>query len=80
MLGNLILFAIARKGGQIYHRQTDSVRQCARASVDWFHHYGLLTVFIAALVPLPIMPMKIFVLCAGALGSSILAFAAGVLC
>jgi uncharacterized membrane protein YdjX (TVP38/TMEM64 family) len=35
---------------------------------NWFDHYGLLTVFVAALVPLPVMPLKIFVFCAGALG------------
>jgi membrane protein DedA with SNARE-associated domain len=40
----------------------------------WFDRYGLLTVFISAMVPLPIMPMKIFVLCAGALGSRTGAF------
>jgi membrane protein YqaA with SNARE-associated domain len=65
--GNLILFLLARKGGEAYlHRHTLS-RGGAQFR-RWFQHYGLLTVFIAALVPLPIMPMKIFVLCSGALG------------
>ena len=37
---------------------------------EWFDHYGLLTVFVAALVPLPVMPLKMFVFCSGALGVS----------
>lgn len=73
VLGNLILFSIARKGGQVYLDKRTSSGRAARFR-QWFHHYGLLTVFISALVPLPVMPMKAFVLCAGALGSSILAF------
>jgi membrane protein DedA with SNARE-associated domain len=34
----------------------------------WFHQYGLLTVFIPALLPIP-LPVKVFVLSAGALGT-----------
>ena len=37
---------------------------------QWFDQYGLLTVFVAALVPLPVMPLKLFVFCSGALGVS----------
>src|SRR5260370_5801331 len=73
ILGNLILFFIARKGGEIYvHRHTLS--RGGKKFRQWFQHYGMLTVFIAALVPLPVMPMKIFVVCSGALGSPIRAF------
>jgi uncharacterized membrane protein YdjX (TVP38/TMEM64 family) len=72
-LGNFVLFMIARKGGEAYlHRRTLSKR--AAIFRRWFQHYGLLAVFIAALVPLPVMPMKIFVLCAGGLGVSPQAF------
>lgn len=71
--GNLLLFAIARAGG---HRYLDKRTTSGNASRfrRWFQHYGLLTVFVSALVPLPVMPMKIFVLCAGALGSTVPAF------
>src|SRR5690348_6607272 len=52
-IGNFVLFMIARKGGEAYlHRHTLS-----RGGVlfrKWFQHYGLLAVFIAALVPLPV--------------------------
>ncbi len=65
--GNYVLFRIARKGGEVYlHKHTLS-RGGAHFR-KWFQHYGLLTVFIASLVPLPVMPMKIFVVCSGALG------------
>jgi membrane protein YqaA with SNARE-associated domain len=73
VLGNLVLFLLARKGGEMYLETRTTSGSAARFR-RWFHHYGLLTVFIAALVPLPVMPMKIFVLCAGALESSIIAF------
>jgi membrane protein YqaA with SNARE-associated domain len=68
-MGNLILFLLARKGGEAYvHRHTVSKRG-ARIR-RWFQHYGLLLIFICALVPLPGAPLKLSVLCAGALGSN----------
>jgi len=73
VLGNLVLFLLARRGGELYLRKRSSGPRSQRFR-RWFDKYGLLTVFISALVPLPIMPMKIFVLCAGALGSSPIAF------
>lgn len=68
-IGNMLLFLLARRGGELYLDKRHASKR-ARHFRQWFHHYGLLTVFIAALVPLPVMPMKVFVLCAGALGSS----------
>jgi membrane protein YqaA with SNARE-associated domain len=72
-LGNLFLFWLARKGEEIYLQRHTLSASGARFR-RWFQHYGLLTVFIAALVPLPVMPMKIFVVCAGALGSEYVPF------
>ena len=73
VIGNLLLFSLARRGGEIYlHRRSSHPR--SHRFRRWFDKYGLLTVFTSALVPLPIMPMKIFVLCAGALGSPTLKF------
>lgn len=65
-IGCMILFLIARKGGKVYlERHASSPR--ALKFRAWFGHYGLLTVFIPALVPIP-LPVKVFVLSAGALG------------
>ena len=75
--GSMFLFWVARKGGKLYlERQASSVR-ALRLRV-WFDRYGLLTVFIPALVPIP-MPLKVFVLSAGALGTRPLSFLAVVL-
>lgn len=63
--GSLILFGIARKGGEAFlAKQLASSK--GRRLHGWFEQYGLVTVFIPALSPLP-MPMKIPVFCAGAL-------------
>lgn len=74
VLGSLILFSIARKGGDVYlTRHTISRRgQLLRR---WFARYGLLTIFVPALIPIP-MPLKIFVISAGALGISPILFVA----
>ena len=72
VIGNLILFYIARKGGEAYmERHYVSAR--GQRFRRWFQHYGLLTVFIPALIPIP-LPLKIFVLSAGALGVSARSF------
>ncbi len=66
--GTMILFYIGQKGGHKYldkRTQTGHARRFRR----WFHHYGMLTVFVPALIPAP-LPLKIFVLSAGALGSN----------
>jgi membrane protein DedA with SNARE-associated domain len=73
VIGNFLLFLIARRGGQAFLEKRSSSRR-SRKFRHWFDTYGLLTVFVSALVPLPVMPMKIFVLSAGALGSSPLRF------
>ena len=36
---------------------------------NWFRQYGILTVFIPALIPIP-MPLKLFVISAGILGTA----------
>jgi len=71
--GSLVLFYLARKGGEAYlHRHTLSTR--GRHLRAWFLEYGLLTVFVPAFVPVIPMPVKIFILSAGALGVSPLRF------
>jgi membrane protein YqaA with SNARE-associated domain len=65
LVGSSILFGIARKGGQLLLSRQLATRRGARIH-RWFERYGLITVFIPALSPLP-LPMKIPVFCAGAL-------------
>ncbi|MDP9170918.1 MAG: hypothetical protein M3N54_09905, partial [Acidobacteriota bacterium] len=42
---------------------------------QWFKRYGLITVFVPALLPIP-LPLKLFVISAGVLGTSGAQFAA----
>jgi len=72
LIGSLILFEAARKGGEMYLEGKLHTGR-GRRFRDWFRHYGLVTVFIPALVPIP-MPLKAFEICAGALGVSRTAF------
>jgi len=49
----------------------DSKRQKFRL---WFHRYGLLTVFIPAVTPFVPLPLKVFVISAGALHTPVIRF------
>lgn len=65
VVGSLILFSVARKGGEVLLARYISGGTGARMH-DWFQRYGLATVFVPAVSPLP-LPMKVPVFCAGAL-------------
>lgn len=66
LAGNWILFSLGRKGGEaLLKRQTESGR--GKVLRDWFLRYGLVTVFVPALLPIP-LPMKIPVLCTAVFG------------
>lgn len=78
LAGSLILFFIARKGGEVLLTRHISRGSGIRLH-RWFERYGLVTVFIPALSPIP-LPMKIPVLCAGALRVRVRYFSAVVLC
>lgn len=73
--GSLGLFWIARKGGEKYLERKASGPRAMKFR-GWFRRYGLITVFIPALVPVIPLPMKVFVICAGALGVHPAAFLA----
>jgi membrane protein YqaA with SNARE-associated domain len=73
VIGSMILFEIARKGGQRFlEKRLRGGR--GRRFKEWFLRYGLVTVFIPAVVPIP-LPLKAFVICSGAFGISRTAFA-----
>ena len=66
ILGNLILFRTARYGVRRFAgaETPDGKRQKFRI---WFQRYGLLTVFIPAVTPFVPLPLKVFVVSAGAM-------------
>ncbi|MBV8809029.1 MAG: VTT domain-containing protein, partial [Acidobacteriaceae bacterium] len=65
IVGSLVLYGIARKGGEVLLAKHIGSRRGARLHI-WFQRYGLFTVFIPAVSPIP-LPMKVPVFCAGAL-------------
>lgn len=68
VIGSMVLFYLARKGGELYLERHIATPNEQRFR-EWFGSYGMVTVFIPTLVPIP-LPMKVFVLSAGALGVS----------
>ncbi len=66
LVGSMALYYIARKGGQTYLDRITDTSKTGKFR-GWFQRYGLISVFIPALVPIP-MPLKVFVISAGALG------------
>jgi membrane protein YqaA with SNARE-associated domain len=76
LIGSMILYLIARKGGEVLLAGHTSSKR-GRKLRHWFEQYGLITVFLPAISPLP-LPMKIPVFCAGALRVRIVSFMAAV--
>jgi len=77
LAGCMFLYYLARKGGERYlDRHTATGR--GRKLRGWFMRYGMITVFIPALLPIP-LPLKVFILSAGALGVKPWTFAGVVL-
>jgi membrane protein DedA with SNARE-associated domain len=74
LIGSQFLFWMAHKGGRKYLDAKASGPRAMRFR-RWFNRYGLVTVYIPAVIPFP-LPLKVFVLSAGALGSNPLAFLA----
>jgi len=66
ILGNLLLFRTARYGVRRFagEETSDGRRRKFRL---WFQRYGLLTVFIPAVTPFVPLPLKVFVVSAGAM-------------
>jgi len=66
LLGTMFFFEITRKGGERFLARYTSSGRGARFR-SWFMRYGLVTVFIPALLPIPFLPFKIFAACSGAM-------------
>jgi membrane protein YqaA with SNARE-associated domain len=63
--GNFALFYLSRKGGERLLK-TEAPEGYRKRFRIWFNRYGLVTVFIPALIPIP-MPLKFFVVSSGML-------------
>jgi membrane protein DedA with SNARE-associated domain len=66
LIGTAVFFEVMRKGGEKLLAKYTSSERGAKFRA-WFQKYGLATVFIPALVPLPFLPFKVFAACAGAM-------------
>ena len=65
-IGNVLLFQAARHGRRLFSRRNAELSKPGKFT-GWFHRYGLLTVFIPAVTPVVPLPLKVFVISAGAL-------------
>jgi membrane protein YqaA with SNARE-associated domain len=72
LAGNVVLYLAAKRGGRKFLAQSQTPGKAHRFRV-WFQRYGLVTIFIPALLPIP-MPLKLFVASAGALGTKMRSF------
>jgi membrane protein YqaA with SNARE-associated domain len=77
MAGNIILFLTSRRGGRRFMNRAAPEGRSARFR-EWFKRYGMITVFVPALMPIP-MPLKFFVISAGVMGTSLTEFVSVVL-
>src|SRR5258706_9027895 len=67
LLGSLVFYQILRRGGEKFLTKCTSSGRGRRFRI-WFLRYGLITVFIPAFLPIPILPFKVFAACAAAMG------------
>lgn len=71
-IGNIILFSAAHRGGRRFMEKAAPEGRGAKFRA-WFKRYGMVTVFVPALMPIP-MPLKLFVISAGVVGTSLVEF------
>lgn len=76
-VGSMLLFTAARNGSGRFAGNTEPSARALRYR-RWFRRYGMVTVFVPALMPIP-MPLKLFVISAGIFGTSKRQFIAVVL-
>lgn len=76
LIGCYLLYAVARRGGEVFLRKRVKGRYADRA-IALYQRHGLLAVVVPALLPPPV-PFKLFVLLAGAAAVSPVRFGAAV--
>jgi membrane protein YqaA with SNARE-associated domain len=64
--GNIALFMAARHGRRLFSKSDPPPGKSQRFQ-RWFQQYGLLSVFVPAVTPVVPLPLKVFVISAGAL-------------
>ena len=67
-VGSTLLFTAARNSSGRFHKKGELSPRALRYR-RWFRRYGMVTVFVPALMPIP-MPLKLTVISAGVLGAS----------
>ncbi|HUO29307.1 MAG TPA: VTT domain-containing protein [Bryobacteraceae bacterium] len=72
LVGNLTLFLGARAGGRRFVKDVPQPGDKRRFR-QWFERYGMLTVFVPAVLPIP-LPLKVFVISAAVLGTPLRVF------
>jgi len=64
--GNIALFQAVHHGRRLFGKPAPAPGSSTRFEA-WFHRYGLFTVFVPAVTPIAPLPLKVFVISAGAL-------------
>lgn len=72
-IGNCVLFWMAHEGGRRFMEKAAPAGRAAKFQT-WFRRYGMVTVFVPALVPFIPLPLKLFVISAGVVGTSLTEF------
>ena len=75
LIGNVILFQAAKHGRRLVSKKDAEPGKFQ----GWFRRYGLLTVFVPAVVPIVPLPLKVFVISAGAFRTAFGRFVAVIL-
>lgn len=77
-VGNITLFMGARHGRRLFSKSDPPPGKGQRFQ-QWFQRYGLLSVFVPAVTPVVPLPLKVFVISAGALHTPFSRFLAVIL-
>jgi uncharacterized membrane protein YdjX (TVP38/TMEM64 family) len=71
-IGNVVLFMAARTGARRFVKDVPQPGDKRRFR-EWFNRYGLLTIFIPCMLPIP-LPLKVFVISAATFGTPLRTF------
>lgn len=75
MVGNVLLFMAARKGRRWTRKEEEVLAEGDPGKFElWFRRYGMITIFVPAVVPVIPLPLKVFVISAGAMRTRVSSF------